>query len=255
MCQEAGSDTYAMPTFTQFIGWLQGSTTPSPTWLSVALLLLGVTIAVPARIWRRTRLLATWVHEGAHALVAIIFGRRVLAIRIEGDTSGTTEHAGRKGGLGVFLSAVAGYPGPSLFGFFLATFTIDGTPRWAVLVMAIAGLVLTLFQRTGRGFLVSLVWLALTAALAVLPMAIASAVLLVLSGYLFTASPRTIIELRITRARAKRENAPRHSDADSLALMTGLPAVLWEAVFLGLSLILTWQTAAHLFPGVIHKLW
>ena len=39
-------------------------------------------------MWRWTRTVPTIVHEGGHALVAVLTGRRLTGIRLHADTSG-----------------------------------------------------------------------------------------------------------------------------------------------------------------------
>jgi Peptidase M50B-like len=241
--------------FTDFVAWLGEGSSRLPAIPTLLLLIVGAGLAASPRIWRATRLLATWVHEGAHALVALLFGRVVTGIRLEADTSGTTHHVGPKYGLGRFLSAFAGYPGPSLAGYFMALGMLTGHFRWVLFGMLISGVLLTLFQRSSRGWVVSLSWLAACGLFLVVPEMFSIVFTVVIAGYLMMASPRTIIELHRGRRRAHDQMLTMHSDADELTAQTGIPALLWELCFAALSLALTWQLVAMLFPHTLPTIW
>src|SRR5699024_12319039 len=72
-------------------------------------------------------LLATITHEGGHALVALLTGRRLTGIRLNRDTSGVTLSRGRPRGAGIVVTLLAGYPAPALTG--LAAALLRGTVR------------------------------------------------------------------------------------------------------------------------------
>ena len=67
-------------------------------------------------IWRITRNFITIVHEGGHALVAVLTGRRLEGVRLHADTSGVTVSTGRDRGIGLIMTCFAGYASPALFG-------------------------------------------------------------------------------------------------------------------------------------------
>jgi hypothetical protein len=78
---------------------------------------LGALAAVALdQVWRWSRTVVTIVHEAGHALTALLTGRRLTGIRLHSDTSGLTLSSGRPRGLGMILTAAAGYPTPSLVG-------------------------------------------------------------------------------------------------------------------------------------------
>ena len=68
------------------------------------------------RSWRVVRQAVTIAHEGGHALVAVLTGRRLRGIKLHSDTSGLTLTHGRYGGVGMTLALAAGYTAPSLLG-------------------------------------------------------------------------------------------------------------------------------------------
>jgi hypothetical protein len=93
--------------------------------------------AVP--LWRFSTHAITVAHEGGHALFGLLFGGRVHRITISGGGAGETVLTTR--GLARFMSLVAGYLGPSLFGFVGATMLVhDVSPR-VVLFLSLVFLV------------------------------------------------------------------------------------------------------------------
>jgi hypothetical protein len=66
--------------------------------------------------WRVTGKVITIAHEGGHALVSVLSGRRLDGIRLHSDSSGVTYSRGRRTGPGLVLTAAAGYVMPSLLG-------------------------------------------------------------------------------------------------------------------------------------------
>ena len=66
--------------------------------------------------WRLAGKVITIAHEGGHALVSVLSGRRLDGIRLHSDSSGVTYSRGRRTGPGLVLTAAAGYVMPSLLG-------------------------------------------------------------------------------------------------------------------------------------------
>lgn len=90
-------------------------TQPHPSlWLVLVTGVIALAAVTPHRVWRVTRNAITIAHEGGHALVALLSGRRLDGIRLHSDTSGLTVSRGRPTGLGMVLTAAAGYPAASL---------------------------------------------------------------------------------------------------------------------------------------------
>lgn len=137
---------------------------PALTSLWPALVLLGVVLAWPT-VRRWARALVTVVHEGGHALVGVLVGRRFLGFVVDRDLGGHAVTAGPTRGPGRIATTWAGYPAPALLGAGLVAAALRG---WAgpVLVGApIVLLVLLVMSRSLRtGALVVLV-LAAAAAL------------------------------------------------------------------------------------------
>src|SRR5262249_12156498 len=89
----------------------------APPFLLVLLTALAaLVVVVQRRLWHLFRNAVTIAHEGGHALVAVLCGRRLRSIRLHSDTSGLTVTRGRPSGPGMVLTLMAGYLFPSLIG-------------------------------------------------------------------------------------------------------------------------------------------
>ncbi|MFR9752396.1 M50 family metallopeptidase [Nocardia sp. 004] len=205
-----------------------------PPWWLVAAAAVAALILVGYRpIWRLTRNIVTIAHEGGHALVALLTGRKLTGIRVHSDTSGLTVSSGKPYGLGMILTTMAGYPAPSLLGLGFAA--LLGASRitlllWTAIVLLAALLVkirniygaCTVLALGTTVFLVS--WFGadtLQAGFAYLG-----------TWFLLFAGTRPIVELQRGRSRQQRSPYPGiDSDADQLARLTRLPGLLWVFVF------------------------
>lgn len=219
--------------------WFTADIPVASKWFLIFALTLGFALACVPAVWRYTRLFATYIHEAGHAVFAMLTGRRVTRIRLEADTSGTTEHVGTANWFSRVITAFAGYPAPALAGFGILVAVAAGHPRWVLAGFAVLAFLLLGAQRSLRGL-----WLTVLIGLGVYFVGLignefASVILVVVAGYLLAASPRTVIDLHYAR-RLKRVQimTDQHSDADSLAALTLFPPVFWEAIFMIVSLFL-----------------
>lgn len=223
--------------------WLTQPTPAPSIAVALAAIAAGAVIAVIPASWSRTRLLATYAHEAGHALVAVCFGRRVTSMRLEADSSGTTRHAGAASGFGRLATAFAGYPAPALAGVGLTAAACAGHAYAGIAATMVVASALALVQASWRGWMLTLLILAGMLLMAMASPVVAAIGLLALAGYLFAATPRTIIELHRWRRQTAGAGEARHSDADSLAEMTGVPAGVWEVVFMIGALACLWWAA------------
>lgn len=199
---------------------------------AVALLL----VAVPG-LWRVARHALTVLHEGAHALVALLTGRRLAGIRLHTDTSGLTVSVGRPRGPGMVATAAAGYPGPAMVGLAAAWVLSHGYAvgvLWALLV-AVALLVVQVRNAyglwvllVGGAALIALTWWA--------PASWQVVVAYGLTAFLLLGAPRAVLELQTHRRRDRRAGRPRTSDADLVARLTGVPAIVVVGTFFAVNL-------------------
>jgi hypothetical protein len=201
---------------------------PSSSVLIVTAAVAALLVLSPA-LWHTTRHVVTIAHEGAHGVVALLTGRRLSGIRLHSDTSGLTVSAGRPTGLGMVLTCAAGYTGPGLVGLGAAALLSTGHAvglLWALLAL----LALLLVQiRNWYGLWSVLVTGAVVAGVtAWLPPQGQAAFAAVGTWFLLLAAPKTVVELQRTRSR---RGAP-NSDADQLARLTRVPALLWVGFLL-----------------------
>src|SRR6476646_7881583 len=90
---------------------------PAPaSWVVAATAVVAVVLVLAPGAWPLSRHVVTIAHEGGHGLVAACTGRRLQGIRLHSDTSGLTVSRGRPTGLGMVLTAAAGYTAPPLLG-------------------------------------------------------------------------------------------------------------------------------------------
>ncbi|GAA5183791.1 M50 family metallopeptidase [Rugosimonospora acidiphila] len=205
------------------------STQPDPPHLLVVVTgIVALLVVVPRQAWTLSRNAVTIAHEGGHALVGVLCGRRLQGIRLHSDTSGLTVSRGKSHGPGMVLSLFAGYVTPSLLG--LAGAALLGLGRitlllWISLVLLLAVLVMI---RNVYGALAVLVvgalvfvvsWLASPAAQAAFAFAG--------TWFLLFGGVRPIRELQRLRRRGE---AP-DSDADQLARLTRVPGLFWVVLF------------------------
>lgn len=202
------------------------------------LMALGIGVAtlllvLPRPVWAVSRHLITIAHEGAHGVAALLVGRRLSGIRLHSDTSGLTVSRGKPRGPGMVLTFVVGYPGPALFGLAAAALLERGH---AVAVLWVSLLLLALLLLQIRNFFG--LWSVLVTALAVFVVSWwgapqwQSAFAYLIAGFLLVAAPRPVLELQARRCHQRNGS----SDADQLARLTGLPGLVWVAVFLVVNL-------------------
>jgi hypothetical protein len=207
---------------------LTGTQPAPPTPLVVATGALALLAILLRPIWRIARYLVTIAHEGGHAAVAVLSGRRLSGIRLHSDTSGLTLSKGRPTGPGMIFTGLAGYVTPSLFGLagavLLATGHITGL-LWIGLVLLPIMLVMIrnffgVVSVTCAGALI-LVVSVFTAP------NIQAAFAYLLVWFMLLGGLRPVVELQTLRSRRQ---VP-YSDADQLARLTRVPGLLWVLLF------------------------
>ncbi|MFJ8359205.1 M50 family metallopeptidase [Streptomyces sp. NPDC093984] len=207
---------------------------PDPAlWVVIATMVAALAVVVPHNLWRISRNAITIAHEGGHGLVALLTGRTLTGIRLHSDTSGLTVSRGKPYGLGMILTAAAGYTAPPLLGLggaaLLATGHITAL-LWLATALLVSMLVmirnaygaLTVLLTGGTFLAVS--WL--TGPQVQAAFAYAAVWFLLLGGV------RPAFELQAKRSRGSAGD----SDADQLARLTNVPAGLWLFLFHAVSL-------------------
>src|SRR5580693_9152496 len=95
---------------------VSGSQPLPPVWVVGLTALAARVIVVNTGAWRLAGKVITIAHEGGHALVSVLSGRKLDGIRLHPDSSGVTYSRGPRTGPGLVLTAAAGYVMPSLLG-------------------------------------------------------------------------------------------------------------------------------------------
>jgi peptidase M50B-like protein len=190
--------------------------------------LLALAAVASRRVWPVSRTVVTMAHEGGHALVALLAGRRLDSIRVLRSTAGVTVSSGYRSGPGLAFTTAAGYTAPPLLGLGAAALVATGHLT-GLLVISLAGLAgLAIMIRNVYGMVAVILAGAAVALVAWRGSWLAEAAF----GYLMTwfllfGGLRPVAELRRTRRRP----GGGANDADQLALLTGTPGALWVAVF------------------------
>ncbi len=199
-----------------------------PLWLVVGSGALALAAVASARVWPITRTVVTIVHEGGHAMVALATGQRRVRVRLYRDTAGETVSASGAAGVGIALTAAAGYPAPSLAGLGAAAMLAAGHVTGMLLLglVLLAGLAVAVRNPYGM-----VAVLATGATLAVICL-YASALIQAGFGYAMTwfllfGGVRPVMELH----RQRRRGRTQRSDADQLARLTRMPGGAWVTIF------------------------
>jgi Peptidase M50B-like len=230
------------------------------TWLVALTAAVAFAVVASHRVWHVSRNVVTLAHEGGHAVVSVATGRRLDGIRLHSDTSGVTSSRGKSHGAGLVLTTAAGYVTPSLLGLGAAwllaarhaTFLL-----WLVLLLLAAAFVAI---RNAYGFLAVLA----TALLVFLISRFASLRAQEVFAYLFAwfllfGGIRPIFELQRRRRRGGAASGARTSgtlasDADQLALLTGVPGGAWVFGFAVVAFAALIAGSLWLLPGLSHWL-
>ncbi len=210
--------------------WDRATTTqpPLPAQVAVALAVVALVLTWSPTGHRLVRHLVTLLHEAGHALVAALVGRRLGGIRLHSDTSGLTVSRGRPHGPGMVAMLAAGYPAPALAGLAGAVLVAQGYAAGWLWALVLTCAVLLLLVRNLFGLWVVLVTGCAVAALSwTAPGPVLAGTAQLVAWTLLLAAPRSVVGLQ----RARRRVRAGDSDADQLARLTGLPAVLWVAAF------------------------
>ena len=208
----------------------------------LGLLALGVAILL---LWRVPyaefvvypfRLFATFVHELAHGLAALATGGNFVHFFVQPDLSGTAWSAGGMR----WVVASAGYVGCALAGNLLILLAARGVSSRGVLIVLglVLGLLCLLFVRNVFGVLCgALLSIALIAAGWGLRAALRDMLLLVLAVQLVLDGFNSLLDLLHLAG-----DASVHTDARTMAEMSGVPATLWALAWSALSLVMLLMT-------------
>lgn len=194
----------------------------------LGLAVLALTLVAWHPTWRVLRQVVTMAHEGAHALVAVLCGRRLGGVRLHADTSGVTTSRGLARGPGMIATLAAGYAGPALLGVIGALLLRQGRASLLLWLLLLVCALLLVQIRNWFGLLAVLVsggvLVVVTRSLALEAQTLVAQVLV---WFLLLAAPKAVLDL----GRARRRGRGFGSDADQLGQLTPLPAAVWVGLF------------------------
>jgi hypothetical protein len=201
-----------------------------PAWVVGVTGLAALLVVLNAGSWRLAGKVITIAHEGGHAVVSVLSGRRLEGIRLHADSSGVTYSRGRRRGPGLVLTSSAGYVTPSLLGVGAAAL-LATRHQTALLWLALLLLGATfLAVRNAFGALAVLATAAGVFAVSYFASAAVQAGFAYLAAwFLLLGGMRPALELTHRRRRSPRSGL---SDADQLARLTGVSRSVWVAAFL-----------------------
>ena len=224
---------------------VSGSQPLPPAWVVVLTGLIAIAVVLDSRSWRLAGKVITIAHEGGHALVSVLSGRRLDGIRLHADSSGVTYSRGRRTGPGLVLTAAAGYVMPSLLGAGAAWLLAERhltAMLWLVLMLLAATF---LAIRNLFGALAVLVTAGGVFVVSYYATAVVQAGFAYLAAwFLLFGGVRPVVEL----ARGRRQRWSRGSDAEQLARLTGAPVGLWISLFVLVALAALIAGVALLVP-------
>ncbi len=214
--------------------WDRASASAPPPDLRTTVIIAGVmlVVAFSRSTWPLARHGITVAHEGAHALVATLFGRRLQGIRLHADTSGLTVSRGKPTGFGMIATAFAGYVGPAVLGLGAAWIITAGHGIGLLWGLLAALVIMLVWIRNwfglsvvliGGGALFAVVWWA--------PAPVQVIVATAIAWFLLIGALRPVVEMQQQRSEHKRRGRRLTSDADALGRLTWFPAGVWVAVF------------------------
>jgi Peptidase M50B-like len=198
------------------------------SWVVVATGVIALAAVALDDVWRWSRNVVTIVHEGGHALAAVVTGRRLTGIRLHSDTSGLTLSVGRPSGPGMVVTTAAGYLSPSLIG--LAGVALLAADQVTVMLWGAAALLVAMLimirNAYGAATLVVCGGVVVGLSLYASP-GTQAAFGYAITWFLLFGAVRPVGELW----RQRRGQEGRYSDAAQLARITPLPTGLWVAFF------------------------
>ncbi|MFF2521593.1 M50 family metallopeptidase [Streptomyces liangshanensis] len=207
---------------------------PAPAgWLVVVTGVVALAAVVPHPVWRVSRNTITIAHEGGHGLIALVTGRRLNGIRLHSDTSGLTVSRGKPSGIGMILTAAAGYTAPPLLG--LGGAWLLSAHHITLLLWLATGLLIAMLVMIRNAYGALTVILTGAAFLLVSWLtepAVQAAFAYTAVWFLLLGGVRPAFELQSKR----RQGGAGDSDADQLARLTNVPPLLWLFLFHAVSL-------------------
>lgn len=230
--------------------WDQIKTSTEPLGTAPTLLIalaVGVLVVLNPT-WQILRNVITIAHEGAHAFVALLVGRKLQSIKLHSDTSGLTVSRGKPRGFGMILTAFAGYVGPALVGLLGAWVVSHGfTLGWVWAFVVVLVLMLFKVRNLFGAWVLALTGAILGCAAWFAPDSVRVYVAYALVWLFLLGAPKAVFEL-IRTVRTKRTGT---SDAEMLGKLSWFPAGFWLFTFVlvtvGCLILGLWLLVPELF--------
>jgi hypothetical protein len=178
-------------------------------------------VVLPAT-WALVRYLIVMAHEGAHAVVTLLLGRGVPRITLNSQAEGATQPARGGGSPGTVVQTFAGYVGPSAFGLGAAMLISSGYIVATLWVAVFLLGILLIAVRWSFGIFTVILAGGLVFALAyVAPVRAQVVAAYAIAWMLLLAGVRRIFEIGLGSA-----------DGKALRATTGIPHLIWSALWL-----------------------
>lgn len=192
------------------------------------------------------RLFVTFIHEGGHALAAVLTGSSVQSLSVAIDTSGLTETLTPQGGFfSRFFISSAGYLGTIAFGALLL-WLVRRKVKARVVLVGSAAIILGL--TVVFGFIAPLTNLSLQPFTVIAGVAIAAGLLAAakyaglraanfLVGFLAVQCVlNAVFDLKTVLLMSVASSEP--NDAANMAAATGVPALVWSLIWIGIAVLI-----------------
>lgn len=202
--------------------------------------LISLMLVLIRPVWRIARNAITIAHEGGHAVAALLTGRKLSGIQLHSDTSGVTVSYGKTHGFGYWLTCFAGYLAPALWGLGCAALVAAGYATGALWLLVI--LLVLMLTRINNGYGAISVVVSLLIVIGVSWWGSANLRLFaatILAAFLLLGSIRPLIELQVQRSQGRAQQ----SDADQLAQLTHISALVWILLWLLIAMFSLWYSA------------
>ena len=185
------------------------------------------------------KLFVVLLHEASHGLAALATGGRIDWIRVFQEEGGQTATTGGN----AFIVTSAGYLGSMLFGVtILIVATRTRLAQWLALLLGVGSVAIALRCMPNEGRVFAAVCGLVLAGTAPLPRPVSEFVLRVIG---VTSCLYAILDVKSDVL--DHRSAP--SDATALAKMTGVPGVIWGALWIAIGLVVTFYAAKWAVTG------
>lgn len=189
------------------------------------------------------RVFNTLVHEGAHALVAILTSGKIFKIELQSNTSGSTLSAS-KNKFCQFLIAISGYPLAAATAYGLFYFLINGFGSEILIgIIIFTSILLLLFIRNTFGIIWAIIFIGLISFVLyldnpkIIDFSVMTLAFILATEALFSTLMLLLIAL---------ESPSDSGDAKILSSITMLPAIFWALVFVATNGIIVYQIVVNL---------